>query len=64
LDISKELASEIPIDFVKISESGISSIEAINELKPYGYKGFLIGENFMKTENAGKAAKKFIKKLI
>jgi indole-3-glycerol phosphate synthase len=64
LDISKELASEIPTDFVKISESGISSIEAINELKSYGYKGFLIGENFMKTENAGKAAKKFIKKLI
>jgi indole-3-glycerol phosphate synthase len=26
--------------FVKISESGISSIEAITELKPYGYKGF------------------------
>jgi indole-3-glycerol phosphate synthase len=27
----------------------------ITELKPYGYKGFLIGENFMKTENAGQA---------
>ena len=52
LDISKELALEIPNDFVKISESGISSIEAINELKSYGYKGFLIGENFMKTKNS------------
>jgi indole-3-glycerol phosphate synthase len=48
---------------VKISESGISSIEAITELKPYGYQGFLIGENFMKTENAGKAATEFISKL-
>ena len=63
LDFSKELAAEIPNEFVKVSESGISSIEAINELKPYGYKGFLIGENFMKTENAGQAAKEFIKML-
>ncbi|MES2543878.1 MAG: indole-3-glycerol phosphate synthase TrpC [Bacteroidota bacterium] len=60
LDFSKELASEIPDEFVKVSESGISTIEAINELKPYGYKGFLIGENFMKTDNAGKAATEFI----
>jgi indole-3-glycerol phosphate synthase len=48
---------------VKVSESGISSIEAIKELKPYGYKGFLIGENFMKTDNAGQAATEFIKKI-
>ena len=64
LDFSKTLASEIPNEFVKVSESGISSIEAINELKPYGYKGFLIGENFMKTDNAGASAKEFISKLI
>lgn len=63
LDFSKALASEIPNEFVKVSESGISSIEAINELKPYGYKGFLIGENFMKTDNAGLSAKEFISKL-
>ncbi len=63
LDFSKQLANEIPDDFVKVSESGISSIEAINELKPFGYKGFLIGENFMKTDNAGLAAKEFIKNL-
>ncbi|WP_413997787.1 indole-3-glycerol phosphate synthase TrpC [Flavobacterium sp. W1B] len=63
LDFSKQLAAQIPNDFVKVSESGISSIEAINELKPYGYKGFLIGENFMKTANAGEAAKEFISQL-
>jgi len=60
LEMSKQLASFIPNDFVKISESGISSIEAIQELKPYGYQGFLIGENFMKTENPGESAKTFI----
>ncbi|WP_396168534.1 indole-3-glycerol phosphate synthase TrpC [Flavobacterium sp.] len=63
LDFSKELADKIPNDFVKVSESGISSIEAIQELKPFGYQGFLIGENFMKTDNAGKAATEFISKL-
>lgn len=63
LDFSKQLADHIPADFVKVSESGISSVEAIKELKPYGYKGFLIGENFMKTVNAGQAATDFIKQL-
>ena len=63
LDFSKELAAQIPNDFVKVSESGISSIEAITELKPYGYQGFLIGENFMKTDNPGQAAKEFIAQL-
>jgi indole-3-glycerol phosphate synthase len=60
LDFSKQLAHEIPNEFVKVSESGISSIEAIIELKPYGYKGFLIGENFMKTNNPGESARDFI----
>ncbi len=64
LETSKHLSALIPNDFLKISESGISNIEAIKELKPYGYQGFLIGENFMKTENAGDSAKTFIKKLI
>jgi indole-3-glycerol phosphate synthase len=60
LETSKTLSTLIPEDFVKVSESGISSIEAIKELKPFGFKGFLIGENFMKTENAGASAKQFI----
>ena len=63
LDTSKTLSELIPNDFVKVSESGISNIEAIKELKPYGYQGFLIGENFMKTDNAGDSAKQFIKAL-
>ena len=64
LETSKVLSNHIPDDFVKVSESGISSIEAIKELQPYGYKGFLIGENFMKTNNPGKSAKSFIKSLL
>jgi indole-3-glycerol phosphate synthase len=63
IETSKILSELIPNDFVKVSESGISSIEAIQELKPYGYQGFLIGENFMKTDNPGKSAAEFIKKI-
>ncbi len=62
-EISKKLSEKIPSEFVKVSESGISSVEAIQDLQPYGYKGFLIGENFMKTEDPGKAATEFIQKL-
>ncbi|WP_299556152.1 indole-3-glycerol phosphate synthase TrpC [Seonamhaeicola sp.] len=63
LETSKSLSNIIPDDFVKVSESGISSVNAIKELQPYGYKGFLIGENFMKTDNPGAGATKFIKEL-
>ncbi|WP_346881401.1 indole-3-glycerol phosphate synthase TrpC [uncultured Algibacter sp.] len=63
LDTSKNLSNRIPNDFVKVSESGISNIEAIKELQPYGYQGFLIGENFMKTDNPGASATTFIKTL-
>lgn len=63
LETSKSLSTQIPNDFIKVSESGISSVEAIKELKPYGYQGFLIGENFMKTDNPAQSAIDFIAKL-
>ncbi|MEM9078014.1 MAG: indole-3-glycerol phosphate synthase TrpC [Bacteroidota bacterium] len=63
LETSKSLSELIPDDFVKVSESGISSIGAITELREFGYQGFLIGENFMKTENPGQSAKEFIEQL-
>ena len=64
LNTSKAISQLIPDNFVKISESGISSVDAIKELKPFGYQGFLIGENFMKTDNPGESAKEFIKSLL
>lgn len=63
LETSKTLSALIPNDFVKVSESGISTVAAIKELKEYGYRGFLIGENFMKTDHPGASAKEFIKQL-
>ena len=60
---SKTLSHLIPDDFVKVSESGISSVDAIKELQSFGYKGYLIGESFMKTDNPGISASEFIKAL-
>jgi len=63
LDASKHLASKIPSEFVKVSESGIQSTDSIKALQAYGYKGFLIGENFMKTQDPGTAARTFINQI-
>ncbi|MBT5584906.1 MAG: indole-3-glycerol-phosphate synthase TrpC, partial [Flavobacteriaceae bacterium] len=63
LKTSMELSSRIPDDFVKVSESGISNVSAVKELKNYGYQGFLVGENFMKTNDPGTAALEFIKQI-
>lgn len=60
---SISLVDKIPARCVKVSESGISDVEKIKELKKYGYKGFLIGENFMKTEDPGKSANEFMSML-
>ena len=63
LETSRSLAEEIPAEFIKVSESGISEVASIKKLKAIGYKGFLVGENFMKTDNPGLAAKDFINQL-
>lgn len=60
---SVNLADAIPDKFVKISESGINAHDPIELLWKHGYKGFLIGENFMKTPNPGQSCIDFISKL-
>lgn len=60
---SFDLVDKIPDGFVKISESGISSPQTVLDLRAAGYKGFLMGENFMKTDNPGKALANFIQEL-
>lgn len=63
LETSKSLTERIPSEFVKISESGLSQAAAVKELQSFGYQGFLVGENFMKTNDPGAAAAQFVKQI-
>lgn len=58
IEISKKIT-----DKLKISESGISDTYKITYLHKNGFNGFLIGENFMRTEDPGKWCEHFIKKI-
>ena len=55
LDVSKALAGEAPEGAILVSESGLSSGEDLRKLKEYGYKGFLIGEAFMRATDPAAA---------
>ena len=60
---SFRLAELLPKEAVKVSESGISNSETVKKLRSAGFRGFLIGENFMKTADPGQALNKFILQL-
>ena len=63
-DRSVKLAPLIPGEFLKISESGIQSPFAIQQLRSYGYNGFLMGERFMRDPDPATAFAAFVKQLI
>ncbi len=63
IETSVRLSKQIPEKFVKISESGLAGAEEIKYLRTHGFKGFLMGETFMKTNNPGEACKKLISEL-
>ena len=65
VDINKsiEMAKNIPDDFVKVAESGISNIETIAKFRENGFKGFLMGERFMQSSRPEIACKNFIAEL-
>ncbi|WP_133640240.1 indole-3-glycerol phosphate synthase TrpC [Sphingobacterium paludis] len=59
LQHSYDLVNKIPDRYIKVSESGIADPHTINALKAAGFNGFLIGENFMKTNDPAAAIKEF-----
>lgn len=63
LNHSYDLVKQIPDNVIKVSESGISDPKTIQALRNAGFQGFLIGENFMKTEDPGSAIKEFVDQL-
>jgi len=48
---------------VLVSESGISNPDTVKKLREAGFRGFLMGENFMKYPDPGKALEDFIEAL-
>jgi indole-3-glycerol phosphate synthase len=63
IETSFQLGEKIPSDYLKISESGISDPHTIKGLRSAGFKGFLIGETFMKEDDPAQALAKFVKAL-
>lgn len=57
---SFRLAERLPKELLLVSESGISHPETVRDLRAAGFRGFLIGENFMKTPDPGHALRTFI----
>lgn len=51
------LITMLPPDMLPVAESGIHSAGDLLYLKEAGFKGFLIGEYFMKHENPGQACR-------
>lgn len=60
---SFRLAEKLPKDAVKVSESGISNPETLSALRQCGFRGFLMGERFMKEPDPGVALGQFISRL-
>lgn len=63
INTSLQLVDKIPEGKPAVAESGISSVDTILTLRNAGFRGFLIGENFMKEELPGKAFEEFINTL-
>ena len=63
INTSLRLIESIPASTPAISESGISNVETIRTLREAGFKGFLVGENFMKEDDPGMAFADFTERL-
>ncbi|MDR0907128.1 MAG: indole-3-glycerol phosphate synthase TrpC [Rikenellaceae bacterium] len=61
--VSVRMASFLPAGVVRISESGISDPEVVKALRREGYRGFLMGENFMKRPDPARALEDFTSQL-
>jgi indole-3-glycerol phosphate synthase len=60
---SVNLAARLPDSCIKVSESGISDPSTVHMLRSLGYRGFLMGEHFMRTPDPGLTLAQFIASL-
>ena len=55
-----KLIEKLPSNVVKVAESGIKTVSDYQKLKNAGFNAYLIGEQFMKSDDPGKTCRKFI----
>jgi len=63
LEQSIRLANQLPDNMLPIAESGIASIDDYLYLRQAGFKGFLMGEYFMKTKDPAIACSNLCEKI-
>lgn len=64
IQTSIDLATKIPAELVHISESGLNTVQDVKTLRSLGYRGFLMGERFMREADPGQALGEFIGEMI
>lgn len=60
IENSIRLLHQLPKDKPAIAESGIDQPQVVHELRREGFRGFLIGEHFMKQSDPGAAFKSYV----
>lgn len=59
-ELSLKVAGELPDNVVKVAESGLTSMSEVRRLRDAGYRGFLIGETFMREPDPSYALAHFL----
>jgi len=60
LETSLSLAADAPKDAVLVSESGLKTASDLSRLRDVGYRGFLIGESLMRSDDPATALRELI----
>ncbi len=63
IQVSLDLIKKLPFGKPTIAESGITEAGVIQQLKGEGFKGFLIGERFMRETDPGASFEEFMSNL-
>lgn len=63
IDRSLAMARLLPPETIKVAESGIDKVENIIKFRENGFRGFLIGEFFMKSPEPEKTFREFAQQL-
>ena len=63
MDNSRDLFHHLPLNCIKVAESGFQTYKEVIKLFTTGYNAFLIGGEFMRSNDPGMTAAGFMKDL-